>query len=315
IKTTWALLCSGRENRLEMRALVVTGDNGDVNVLEADGYQKLMELDFAEAKPVVGVKFAGAFESMAKQIEDHDAAALAQNPMGAGDGALGMDGVMQRLAENGEIDRTFRDRRVFDVAKAVFEISETVAFRELRSELDHLRRVIDRDDFARGLSEQLGKSSFARAKIGDGERGQKRDEGMSQCLPRAAGDVTAPEFSRQLVKIFPRFIASFSKRQLERGAIARGLRHFAREHPDQLRDFCPGRVPFLFRRQPVVNIFSRPPIFDDAGPFQLRQMTRDARLPHPENFLKLGYGKFVFLQEKEEAQPRWIGQELQKING
>ena len=40
--------------------------------------------------------------------------------------------------------------------------------RELRAELDHLRRVIDRDDFARGLREQLRERAFAGAEVGHG---------------------------------------------------------------------------------------------------------------------------------------------------
>src|SRR6267154_5383732 len=124
-----------------------------------------MELHFAEAEPMVGVKLARAFEAVAEQIEDDDAAALAQNAVGAGDRAFGMDGVMQRLAENGQIDYALRDRRIFDVAEAIFQIGEAVLLRELRAELDHLGRVIDRDNFPRGLGEQLGKSSFAGAEI------------------------------------------------------------------------------------------------------------------------------------------------------
>lgn len=98
-----------------------------------------MELDFAEAEPVIGVELAGALEAVAKKIEDNEAAAFAENAMGAGNGALGMDGVMQRLAENREIDSPFRDRRLLDVAEAIFEIHEAVLPRELRTELDHLR--------------------------------------------------------------------------------------------------------------------------------------------------------------------------------
>src|SRR5205085_2065057 len=77
----------------------------------------------------------------------------------------------------------------------------------------------------------------------------------------------------------------------------------------------PGRIGLLFRGQSVVNIFSRAAIFDDAGPFQLGEMTRDARLAHPENFLELGHGKLVFLEKKNEPEPGRIGQELEKING
>src|SRR2546423_7415718 len=157
-----------RKYRLEMRALFLARYHRDLNVLEAGRFEKLMELHFAEAEPVIGVKLAGAFETVVEQIEDHDAAAFAQDAMGARDGALGMDRVVQCLAENREIYRAFRNRRVFDVAETIFQIGEAMFFGELRTELDHLRRIIDCDDFAGGLGEELRKGSFARAKIGDG---------------------------------------------------------------------------------------------------------------------------------------------------
>ena len=103
-----------------------------------------------------------------------------------GNGALGMDRVMQRLTENREVDRVLVDRRILDVAEAVFEILETVLLRQLRSELDHLRRVIDRDDFARVFGEQLRERSLARAEIGHGQRRQQRDQRMRERLPGAA---------------------------------------------------------------------------------------------------------------------------------
>ena len=43
-------------------------------------------------------------------------AAIPQDAVGAGDDVLGVKSVVPRLAENGEIDHPFRDRRIFDVA-------------------------------------------------------------------------------------------------------------------------------------------------------------------------------------------------------
>src|ERR1043166_2823250 len=128
-----------------MRALFFPRDDGELNIFEAGRLEKLMELHFAEAEPMIGVKLARSLEAVAEQIENHKAAAFAEDAMGAGDGALGMDGVVQRLAENGEVDRAFRDRRILDVAETVFEIGEPVFLRELRSGLDHLRRGVRRE--------------------------------------------------------------------------------------------------------------------------------------------------------------------------
>src|SRR4029077_16060029 len=109
--------------------------------------------------------------------------AFFQNTMGGGDGALGPDRMMQRLTQEREVDRVLVDRWILDVAQAVFEILETVALRQLCPELDHLRRVIDRDNFARFFGKQLRKSPLTRAKIGNRERREERDHRMRQGLP------------------------------------------------------------------------------------------------------------------------------------
>ena len=98
-----------------------------------------MELHFAEAEPVIGVKLTGALEAMAEQIQDHDPSALSQDAISARDRALGMNRVMQRLAENREVDGAFGDRRIFDIAEPIFEVGEAVLLREFRAELDHFR--------------------------------------------------------------------------------------------------------------------------------------------------------------------------------
>ena len=71
-----ALFFTGRENGLEMRALFFARDDRDFDVLETGFFQKLVQLHFAEAEPVIGIKFARLFETMAEQIENHEAAAL-----------------------------------------------------------------------------------------------------------------------------------------------------------------------------------------------------------------------------------------------
>ena len=128
-----------------------------------------MELHFAETEPMVGVKFARLLELMAEQIEHDDPPAALQYSVRRRDRFLRIDRVVQCLAEDCEIDAVPLDRRIFDFAQAVFEILETVFFRESRTELDHLRRIIDRDDFTRVFCEQLRERSFASAQIRDRE--------------------------------------------------------------------------------------------------------------------------------------------------
>src|SRR4051812_42542873 len=102
-----------------MGTLFFPGNDGHFDVLEARGLEKLMELDFAKAEPVVGVKFAGSFETVAEQIEDYDSPPVAQNAVRAGNRALRMQSVMQRLAEDGEVHRAFGNRRVLDVTEPI----------------------------------------------------------------------------------------------------------------------------------------------------------------------------------------------------
>src|SRR2546423_4234159 len=120
-----------------MWALFFPRDDCDFDVLEPGAFEKLMELHFAEAEPVIGVKLAGALKPVAEQIENDDAAAFAQDAMGAGDGALGMDRVVQGLAENGEIDRAFRNRRGFRVTQPLFPTGQTALPPQLRAALHH----------------------------------------------------------------------------------------------------------------------------------------------------------------------------------
>jgi hypothetical protein len=38
-------------------------------------------------------------------------------------------------------------------------------------------------------------------------------------------------------------------------------------------------------------------------------------LAHPEDFLELGHGKLVLLEQKEQPEPGGVGEELEKIYG
>ena len=164
-----------------------------------------------------------------------------------GDRALRMDRVMQRLAENGEIDRAFRDRRIFDVAEPVFEIREAVLLRELRAELDHLRRVIDRDDLcARSWREVARASLRPRRDRPRSTAGSRADQRVRERLPRTArahncGQIF-PRAHRNIRAPCPGVCASAS---LQRRAIARRLRHLAGQHagrvrsPSRARDCAP----------------------------------------------------------------------------
>ena len=87
-----------------MGSVRVAVDEGDVCLEEAGVGEHLFEFGFAEAQPLVGVEVACFFEAMFRQVENDDAAAGAKDAVSLSEGALGMQGVVQRLGEEGQVD-------------------------------------------------------------------------------------------------------------------------------------------------------------------------------------------------------------------
>ena len=161
---------SGREHRLEMRALLFSRNHADLDLSETAFFHELMQLHFAESEPVICIQFASAFEPVAQKIENHQSAATFQNPPRRGDGSLGMNSMMQSLTQDCKVDTVFRDRRIFNIAKPVLEILESVFLRQLRAEVDHFGRIIDGDHFTRIFCQQLRKCPFARSEVSHSQR-------------------------------------------------------------------------------------------------------------------------------------------------
>src|SRR5256714_13415404 len=120
--------------------LILAQNNGIFYIREASGFQKLMEVQFTKPQPMGGIKLTGALEPVAEQVQDHDPSALSQDAMSARDRALGMNGMMQRLTQNREVDRPFADRRIFDIAESILKVREAVLLCQFSAKLDHLRR-------------------------------------------------------------------------------------------------------------------------------------------------------------------------------
>src|SRR5215813_13569513 len=107
-----------------MRALFFPGDDADLDIPEAAFFEESVQLHLTESEPVVGVKFTRLFKSMTQKIKNHQAAPTFQHSISSADGALGMNGVVQRLAQDCKVDAVFRDWRVFNIAKPVLKILE-----------------------------------------------------------------------------------------------------------------------------------------------------------------------------------------------
>src|SRR6266850_7303116 len=85
LKRLAALFCTRGKNSLEMRTLFFPRNNRYFDVLKSGRFEKLVELHFAEAEPVIGVKLTGALEAVTEQIQDHDPSTLAQHAIRARD--------------------------------------------------------------------------------------------------------------------------------------------------------------------------------------------------------------------------------------
>src|SRR5690242_13202212 len=123
-----------------MRVLRLAGNDADLDVAETRFFQKLMQLHFAEPEPVICIQFASTFETVIQEIENRQSTAAFQNPPSSCNGPFGMNGVMQSLTENCQIDAVFRDGRIFNVTEPILEVLESMLLRKLAAELDHFCR-------------------------------------------------------------------------------------------------------------------------------------------------------------------------------
>ena len=142
-------------------------DRGDIDLFEAGLFEPAMEVGFAEPKPAVAVEFVRFFELVFEEVEDHYLARRAEDFVRGGESFIRLVGVMERLAENDEVDGVGIDGWVFQIAKTEFEIFEAVPFCLFDAEGHHFFGVIDGDDFFGATGEQFGKEAFAGTEVSD----------------------------------------------------------------------------------------------------------------------------------------------------
>ena len=133
----------------------------------------MLQFDLGEAEPDVGIELTGLFMAVAREVENDDPASVAKDAIRGAHSFLRTRSMMERLAEERQIDAFVLDRRVLDITETIFKILLTVFAREIAAKLHHLLRVVDGDDFFCAPSEQLRKRAFAGAKVGDDHGRQK----------------------------------------------------------------------------------------------------------------------------------------------
>ena len=148
-----------------------------------------MQSALLEAEPDVGVEFTGFFKGMLGEVEDEDLATGLQDAVSFFDGALGVLGVMEGLAEDGEVHGGVGERDAFDIAEFIGEVGEAVFGGELGADFDHAGGVVDTPDLRGALGEELGDETFAGAEIGDRDRGCEAQGEVADRFPRTPGAV------------------------------------------------------------------------------------------------------------------------------
>ncbi len=145
-----------------MRGLFLGGDDADLDLLEAGGFEPAVEVAFGEAQPAVAVEVAGFLKIMFQEIEEQDLAMRFQQFCGADEGGGGVFGVVQGLAEDDEVHGAGFDGRILDVTLAEFEVLEAVLFGLGGAEGDDLFRIVHGDDAFAAAGEEFAQQSFAR---------------------------------------------------------------------------------------------------------------------------------------------------------
>src|SRR5690242_8066315 len=294
-----------------MRWLFLGGDDADVYFLESGFLQPAMQVAFGKAQPPVAVKFVRLLEIVLEQVENHDLSAGLQNLVRAAQGGGGFFRVMQRLAQYHEVNAVGINRRVLQIALAEIQVLQPVLLRLGGAERDNFFRVVHGNDFFAAARQQFTQQPFARAQVGNDERWQNPQQQMSKRLPRTAWTINAIKTPGDLIEINLRLLLATGEHTLEVDLIVRMFGQFMRAANCEL-DELGGDVVRL-RVELVECALAFAPGTEEFAVGQQAEMRGDARLAEPRDFLKLGHRQFVAFQQRDNAQPRRVGQCAQRF--
>ena len=116
--------------------------------------------------------------------------------------------VMQRLAQNHQVNAAGFNRRVLQIALPEFQVFQPVLFRLGRAERNNLFRIVHGDDLFAAPRQQFAQQTFARAEVGHDQRRQDAQQQMPERLPRTARSIDAVKASGNLVEINLRLLAA-----------------------------------------------------------------------------------------------------------
>lgn len=299
----WQLL-GYREDGLQVGGFLFAVDGGDVGGAEAGLLEEVQKLDLGEAEPDVGVEFAGLFEGMALEVEDDDAAAGLQYTKGFVDGLLGVEGVVERLAEEGQVHGGVGEGKFFEVAELELHVFDAGAAGDAVGVFDHFLGVIDADDLFGALGEEEGEGAFAGADVGDAHGREEADEHLREALPGAAGNVVLSEAAGEFVEVGADAVLALFEDEAEGFVVVAGLGELEGGLAEEVGDG-------LIAGEAVEAFLSGAAEFDEFGLAELGEGHGDAGLAHGEDLLEFGDGEFLAFEEAEHAESAFVTEEAE----
>jgi hypothetical protein len=136
---------------------------------------------------------------------------------------------------------------------------------------------------------------------------------MSKGLPRTARPVNAVEAAGDLVEENLRLFLAAGEHALEIDLVAVVFGEFLRAANGELDEFAGDGIGL--RVQPVKSALAVAPRFHERAIGEQAEMRGDARLAEAGDFLEFVDRQLVFFQQRDDAQPGWIGQRPQRFQG
>ena len=245
-----------------------------LDVCESGILQQGFEFDFAESEPGIGIELARFFEAVLHQIEDGDAAAGFENPPGFADGAPGMQRVMQRLAEECQIDRAVFDgtdsrspSRYSSALTPCFSASDvpnSTIFSELSTAITFFARCAS--------SSENVPSPAPRSAITIG--GISFNSASERPFHERPGTYSLPNRPAISSKKRPALVLALAQRELQRGLVLSGLGDLRGSLANHRQHVVRGGL-----LQAIEIVFPGSPILDQASAFQLRELGGYGALP------------------------------------
>src|SRR5689334_971921 len=109
--------------------------------------------------------------------------------------------MMQRLAENHEVNTVWFNGRILQIAKTKLQVLQSVFLRLAGAEFNHLLRIVHGDYFFAAPRQKLAQQTFARSQVCHRDGRKYAQQQMAERLPGTPRTVTAIEASRDLIEI------------------------------------------------------------------------------------------------------------------